>query len=165
MKAHLRNTFEPARAPFELPSPQTAEMLHVMKRIFQEIWIDEHDECFDELYHPDVEVQGIDHGSSVGLEDFKDLVREFRRHQIMRDFKIIDVISDDHSRCAIWIDYKVHVKAAEADATLSVACNYTITDGKVKHVRVLMERLAVLEEIHAIPDGAYFIGLSGGRFA
>ncbi|MGX9354194.1 hypothetical protein ACS3SW_03240 [Roseobacteraceae bacterium S113] len=99
------------------------------------------------------------------MDEFQDLVTEFRRHQEMLDYKIIDFLSDGENRCSVMIDYKVFIEAAQKEATLSVQCHYSFDGPKVIEVHVFMDRLGLMEQIGAAPDGSYFIGLSGGKLA
>lgn len=152
-------------APERHAQDNNAAMRAVVEKIFQKIWIVNEPGAFETLYHEDARISGIVPRASIGVEEFKTAVAEMQLSQEMLGYQIVDFIGDGQTRCAVTIEYDVFIPAADQAAKLMVSCFYTIEDGRARRVTITIDRLDLLENIGAVPEGAYFIGLSGGTFA
>ncbi|WP_425039339.1 hypothetical protein [Primorskyibacter sp. S187A] len=128
------------------------------------LWIVGAMERADECVVPDAQFY-IDHSESpLSAAEHVDTIQQYHIQTRFTRIEVLEFAALDDERCYIRIKCDLHIKVIDAYCHMYVTILLKARDDRVAECRYIVDRYAMLGELGALPEDAYYLALAGEKF-
>lgn len=128
-------------------------------------WVERDVASVAKFIHADFKVTGLLGDLALGAQEYLDVLQQMSLLTELKDAELLDAFTDGNDRVSLRAKVFGDIVAAGTQGTINLHIAYRIKDDKILQADVMLDRLGLMEQMGALPENAFFIALTDGKFS